>query len=107
MIPQLCMLVALATPAELPKSSLVYVKTGSMPSPLANQAAAADDKYVYVVDDGVIGKYDRATGKELARSTGKAQHLNSGFLYEGKLYAAHSNFPRTPHKSDLRVLDPD
>src|SRR4051794_1519202 len=105
MSPLPCLLLALAASAELPKSSIAYVKTAEMPSPLANQAAAADDKYVYVVDDGVIGKYDRATGKELGRSTGKAQHLNSGFLHGGKLYAAHSNFPRTPHQSDLRVLD--
>src|SRR5204862_1365759 len=85
---------------------VAYVKTAEMPSPLANQAAAADDKFVYVVDDGVIGKYDRATGKELGRSVGKATHLNSGFLHDGKLYAAHSNFPKKPHQSDIRVLDP-
>ena len=92
--------------ADLPKSSGAYVLTGSMASSLANQAAAADDKFVYVVDDAVIAKYDRATGKELARSAGKAQHLNSGFLWEGKLYCAHSNYPRMPHQSDIRVLDP-
>jgi hypothetical protein len=101
------LLVALAAWPELPKSTTAYIKTAEMPSPLANQAAAADDRYVYVVDDGVIGKYDRDTGKELARSTGKATHLNSGFLYEGKLYAAHSNYPKKPHQSDIRLLDPE
>jgi hypothetical protein len=92
---------------DLPKSSGAYVVTGSMASPLANQAAAADEKFVYVVDDGVIAKHDRSTGKELARSVGKAQHLNSGFLWEGKLYCAHSNYPKKPHQSDIRVLDPE
>ena len=93
---------------NLPKSSGAYVVTGSMASPPANQAAAADEKFVYVVDDGVIAKHDRLTGKELARSVGKAQHLNSGFLWDGKLYCAHSNYPspRKPHQSDIRVLDP-
>src|ERR1051325_8540178 len=91
----------------LPKSSGAYVLTGSLASPLANQAAAADEKFVYVVDDGVIAKHDRSTGKELARSTGKAEHLNSGFLWEGKLYCAHSNYPKKPHQSDIRVLDPE
>lgn len=92
--------------ADLPRAKGAYVATGSLPSRLANQAAAADDKYVYAIDDAVIGKYDRATGKELARSTGKARHLNSGFLWQGKLYCAHSNYPRKPHQSDIRVLDP-
>jgi hypothetical protein len=83
-----------------------YVATATLASPLANQAAAADDKFVYAIDNGVIGKLDRATGKELARSTGKAEHLNSGFFWQGKLYCAHSNYPKAPHQSDIRVLDP-
>lgn len=92
---------------DLPKSAGAFVVTGSMASPLANQAAAADETFVYVVDNGVIAKLDRSTGKELGRSVGKAQHLNSGFLREGKVYCAHSNYPKTPHQSDIRVLDPE
>lgn len=88
-------------------ASGAYVASGSMPSPLANQAATADENFVYAVDNAVVAKHDRATGKELARSTGKAEHLNSGFLWQGKLYCAHSNYPRKPHQSDIRVLDPE
>lgn len=91
---------------ELPKARAAYVAAGTMPSPHATQAAAADESFVYAVSNDLVVKYDRASGKELARSTGKAQHLNSAFLWKGKLYAAHSNFPRKPHQSDLRVLDP-
>ncbi len=106
---QLAALTVLATlggPNELPKSSGAYVLTRSVPSPLANQAAAADDKWIYAIDNGVIAKIDRVTGKEIARSVGKAEHLNSGFLWEGRLYCAHSNYPKKPHQSDIRVLDP-
>lgn len=92
--------------AELPKSSGAYVVTGSMASPMATQAAAADDQFVYAIASAVVAKHDRASGQELARSVGPAQHLNSGFLWQGKLYCAHSNFPRKPHQSDIRVLDP-
>lgn len=91
----------------LPKSAGSYVTTATMPSAFANQAAAADDKFVYAIDNTLVAKYDRATGKELARSTGQAMHLNSGFLWDGKLYCAHSNYPRKPHQSDIRVLDPE
>lgn len=31
--------------------------------------------------------------------------INSGFLNEGKLYCAHSNYPRTPERSEIKVLD--
>lgn len=92
--------------AELPKSRGAYVVTGTMASPFANQAAAADEKYVYAVDNTLVAKYDRASGKELGRSTGKAFHLNSGFLADGMLYCAHSNYPKNPHQSDIRVLNP-
>src|SRR4051794_979178 len=96
-----------AVAAELPKSRGAFVTTGSLPSPLANQSAAADEKFVYVVDNAVIAKLDRASGKELARSTGEASHLNSGYLWQGQLYCAHSNYPKRPHQSDIRVLDPE
>lgn len=99
--------VAVLQRTELPKSTGAYVATGSMKSPCANQAAAADERFVYAVDNSVVAKHDRATGKELARSSGPATHLNSGFLWEGMLYCAHSNFPKVPHQSDIRVLDPD
>lgn len=91
---------------DLPRSKRQYVVTDTLASSNATQAAAADEKFIYAVSSTNVVQYDRATGKELARSTGKAEHLNSAFLWNGKLYCAHSNYPRTPHQSDLRVLDP-
>src|SRR5262245_34742926 len=90
----------------LPEAREAYVSVGALPSPFATQAAAADERFVYAIDDAVIAKYDRATGKDLGRSTGEARHLNSGFLWKGKLYCAHSNYPHRPYQSDIRVLDP-
>ena len=95
-----------AAQAGLPRAKSAYVATDALASPYATQAAATDETFVYAVADNEVAKYDRATGKGLARSTGKAQHLNSGFLWKGKLYCAHSNYPTKPHQSDLRVLDP-
>jgi hypothetical protein len=92
--------------AALPRGEGAYVATGALASPHATQAAAADERFVYAVANSAVVKYDRASGKELATSTGKAQHLNSGFLWRGKLYCAHSNYPRKPDQSDVRVLDP-
>lgn len=84
-----------------------YVEKSSIVSPHATQAAAADERFVYAVSNKVIAKLDRASGAELALSEGDALHLNSALLYEGRLYAARSNFPQKPEQSDIRVLDPE
>jgi hypothetical protein len=84
-----------------------YVRTASLEAPEANQAAAADERFVYAIGSKVVVKYDRETGRRLAESTGRAEHLNSGFFWMGRLYCAHSNFPRTPARSDIKVLDPE
>lgn len=81
-------------------------QTGGMTAPEAVQAAAADREFVYAVSSTAVAKYGRATGRRLAVSSGEARHLNSAFLWEGKLYCAHSNFPRKPEHSEIKVLDP-
>lgn len=57
-----------------------------LPAPEAHQAAAADEHSFYAITNKSIAKYDRETGLCTAISTGPAEHLNSGFLWEGKLY---------------------
>jgi hypothetical protein len=99
-------LAVLACTSLAAEERAAYTATRSLPAPEANQAAAADEKFVYAIDNRIVAKYDRRTGQRLATSTGEALHLNSGFLWEGKLYCAHSNYPRTPAKSEIMVLDP-
>lgn len=71
----------------------------------AIQAAAADEKHVYAIASRQIAKYERASGKRLALSKGPAKHLNSGFLWNGNLLCAHSNYPAVPERSSIRILD--
>jgi len=73
----------------------------------ATQAAAATEKHVYVVSSTTVATYDRATGKLLGTSQEKAEHLNSAFVWKGKVYCAHSNYPKTPETSEIRVYDPE
>lgn len=84
-----------------------YVEKSQLATRHATQAAAVDETHVYAVSSTAIAKLDRATGAELAVSSGKASHLNSAILIEGKVYAAHSNFPLRPEQGDIRVLDPE
>lgn len=76
-----------------------------IPAPEANQAAAADERFFYAITNKVVAKYERESGVRVAVSTGEAEHLNSGFFREGKLYCAHSNYPKLPEKSEIKVLD--
>ena len=82
-----------------------YSETGTLGAPQAHQAAAADRKFIYAITNNVVAKYSRKTRQQLAVSVGKALHLNSGYLYRGSLLCAHSNFPRIPEHSQIKVLD--
>lgn len=76
-------------------------------APEAHQAAAADERFLYAIANKQVAKYDRITAARIALSTGRAEHLNSGFLWEGRLYCAHSNYPQLPERSEIKVLDTD
>jgi endonuclease/exonuclease/phosphatase family metal-dependent hydrolase len=82
-------------------------QTRTLAAPEAVQAAAADERFVYAIANTQVARYDRETGRRLAVSTGAATHLNSGFLWQGRLYCAHSNYPQTPELSEIKALDLD
>ncbi|MBJ7346489.1 MAG: endonuclease [Gemmataceae bacterium] len=84
-----------------------YKQQSFIPSIYAVQAAAADEQFAYAISNSKVAQYDRKTGELKKLSTGDAEHLNSGWIWKGKIYCAHSNFPKLPEKSDLRVYDPD
>lgn len=79
--------------------------TAEFAAPEAKQAAAADEKFVYVVTNDRVAKYDRVTKQFLVRSSGAAKHLNSAVVADGRLYLAHSNFPAKPERSEIFALD--
>jgi hypothetical protein len=105
----LLLLMTPLTPAE----SKLTLKPGwkaagaGLKSEHATQAAAATEKHVFAVSSTTVAAYDRDTGKLLATSEGKAQHLNSAFVWKGKVYSAHSNYPKKPETSEVRVYDPE
>jgi hypothetical protein len=79
----------------------------TVPSRHATQAAAADERFLYAVSNTTVAKLDRATGREVAAGTAPGTlHLNSAFVWQNKVYCAHSNYPAKPDTSDIRVYDP-
>lgn len=74
----------------------------------AQQAVAVDGNHFYVVNNATITKHDKKSGTLVARFDGTSlglQHMNSGMVYKGKLYCAHSNFPKLPMMSSIEVFD--
>jgi hypothetical protein len=74
----------------------------------ARQAVGVDDMAFYAVDNTAIAKYDKKTGQRLAEWDGAgtgAIHLDSAVVVDGKLYAAHSNYPDWPMASSIEVWD--
>lgn len=75
----------------------------------AFQAVAVDSNYFYAIASRSIGKYDKTTGKRVSYwqedVNGAILHLDSGVIIEGKLYAAHSNYPELPMTSSVEIWD--
>lgn len=93
--------------AEPPLGSAEFI--ARFPIKEARQAVAVDGGAFYAIDNQVIAKFDKETGAAIARWQGdKARpvlHLDSGVVIDGKLYAAHSNYPTWPMTSSVEVFD--
>ncbi|PWB59774.1 MAG: cycloisomerase [Betaproteobacteria bacterium] len=75
----------------------------------ANQGVGVDAEHFYAVDNQVIAKYDKKTGKLVKKWQGDKKgpilHLDSAMLMDGRIYAAHSNWPDWPMTSSLEIFD--
>lgn len=101
----------LATPALAQRNpEYRFTEFARFASPFARQGIAVDAAHVYPVTDRGIAKLDKATGREVAKWEGPRDgpviHLDSGVVLEdGRLYAAHSNYPQEPMTSSLEIYD--
>jgi hypothetical protein len=86
-----------------------FEQIAELPVPEANQGVGVDDRYFYAVDNQSIAKYNKATGKLVKKwqgqSDGTIVHLDGAMLMDGKLYAAHSNYPAWPMTSSVEIFD--
>lgn len=75
----------------------------------ANQGVAVDGRYFYAVNNRTITKHDRRSGEPLLQfagdEDGPIEHLDSGVVHNGRLYAAHSNYSEYPMESSIEVFD--
>ncbi len=98
-----------APTADAPKPSKAFMETARFPAPEANQGVAVDGKHFYAIDNTTIGKYDKSTGKLVAKWQGDKEypaiHFDGGVIVDGKLYLPHSNYPQSPMTSSVEIFD--
>ncbi len=101
---------AAAVPAAGAAPTARFETIARFTTPVARQGVCADANSVFVVDDRTIARFDRKTFAEVARfdspREGPIIHMNSLSLHDGKLYAAHSNYPESPMLSSVEIFDP-
>ena len=74
----------------------------------AIQGVAVDARFFYAINNTVIGKYERGSGRKVgAFNDPKIPliHMDGGMALNGKLYCSHSNFPDTPMLSSIEIFD--
>jgi len=77
----------------------------------AYQAIAVDAEHFYAISNVRITKHDKQSGDVKSSWGGVSgvaaglMHLDSGMVADGKLYAAHSNYPLWPMDSSIEVWD--
>ena len=86
-----------------------FRELASFPAEEAHQGVAVDENHFYAITNSAVGKYELSTGNRLAewRSTKDVslKHLNSGMVFAGRLYCAHSNWPLVPLRSSIEIWE--
>jgi len=102
----LAALPAIAEEAAPPQGSSELIQRFQIKE--ARQAVAVDADSFYAIDNTTIAKYDKKTGTLISKWEDKdsgAIHLDSATVVDGKLYAAHSNYPAWPMASSIEIFD--
>jgi hypothetical protein len=91
------------------EAATAFEEMAELSVPEANQGVGVDEGHFYAVDNQAIAKYDKATGKLVQKwegpDNGSIVHLDSAMVMNGKLYAAHSNYPGWPMTSSVEIFD--
>lgn len=90
------------------QASLTATEVARVPAPDADQGVAAGPRDLYAIDNNVIARIDRQTGRVVARFEGeKARypHINSCILKGRQLVCAASNYPAVPQASSIESFD--
>lgn len=102
-------LIVLQTAFSQQPSKLTARELSRQAATEAHQAVAVDGSSFYAIANRSIARYEKSTGKQLAKwaadEDSPIRHLNSGMILEGRLYCANSNWPKTPLKNSIEIFE--
>ncbi|AOS45987.1 hypothetical protein Verru16b_03078 [Lacunisphaera limnophila] len=94
---------------ELTRHGLVATELARWPVRGANQGVAVDAEHFYGIGNFAIIKHRKDTGAPVAEwlglKGGPIVHYNGGYVADGRLIIAHSNFAQLPMASSLETHD--
>lgn len=94
---------------ELARHGLVATELGRWHVIEARQAAAVDAGHFYGIGNHNLVRIRKDTGERVAEWVGPRGgpivHFNAGYVDDGELVLAHSNFPHAPMVSSVEVHD--
>lgn len=95
----------LSIPISVSAANYTAMTLATFEVPEARQGIAVDEKSFYAVNNFTISQHDKVTGELTKQWSDKEKliHLDSGMIYDGRLYAAHSNYPGFPMTSSVEV----
>ncbi|HEU0043508.1 hypothetical protein [Sphingomonas sp.] len=96
-----------AAAQQTPTSTSPATVVARWPAEEARQGVAADAQYFYVNGNNMVGKYDKRTGRRVARWEGpraRFPHMNSCVVDRAELVCAASNYPAVPMASVIEVF---
>jgi hypothetical protein len=97
-----------ASAQDAPATGQAATVIARWPAEEARQGVAADARFFYPNANNVVGKYDKRTGRRVARWEGpraRFPHMNSGAVDRAELICAGSNYPAVPMASSVEVFD--
>ena len=107
----LMLLPFLAKPFQMTQGQPAFREVARFDAEEAHQGVAVDEHHFYAIADRRIGKYDKKTGRLVVTwedsEDGSIIHLDSGMIWNGKLFCAHSNYPGVPMTSSIEIWDTD
>ncbi len=101
-----------ADPLDRPDfAEWTMVEESRFAAPEARQGVAVDGDFIYVIGNAVIGKYDKHTfqkvGEWSSPEDGPIIHFNAGWVRDGELVVAHSNYPEVPMTGSIEWFKVD
>jgi hypothetical protein len=105
-----CVLVLALVVSTLQSHAQDYKEVQRFKAYHANQAVAVGKDAFYAITNAHITKFNMQGDSLLTwhePDKNRIRHINSGIVLKGKLYCAHSNYPKYPMASSIEIFDAD